>query len=536
MNDNDLVFLVQLTGGPTAGRDKSVINAHVSKQTHSRRRRERILQAQRTQDSANTHEQSSERPLLPSLATSPQTVAGHLSPTWRQIDGYRSPHTSPPPGFVEEIDPSEGLDAKAEDYLRFGHEVLEPAIHSVGYRGWTALKAPREEFVGPDLLTGCILTDGHPHVHRADCFKVFAFAVLAYCASGVAAVSHSQYAQHDALNYTISCMRSLREYLDNLNHNIDDISEDLVYRLFRAEVLANNHPSASAHGRLLKKIFEYKAQSSPIRLDVLSNTLYQDSHRAFSSWSRPIFDQEWIEKQYQHEWQQANAMFDSRLDHEAHQLSNCLSDNLLRPLLVAVKRLFLHTKSLMENCHYATPRNFYWFASQCEWLQMCLMNYYLDRDQQNATPSDYSNEWSSKRLHLCVALATLYVLRHAKNDIHVQGRPIFKGCKNIYVQMDVRLSTLAKAMTREDSEQNLEAIVFMLFIAAIAEQHHFSINPASNVAYAWRRRLGQYLAANGIRDWDTVAEMLSRFPYTEQELPMPYDNWFQEVMCEATSG
>lgn len=534
MNDNDLVFLVQMTGGPTAGSDKSVINAHVSKQTHNRRKRERILHAQRAQELADAHGQRSERPLLPSIATKPRTVASLLSPTWRQIDEYNSPYTSSPSGFVEEIDPSEGLDTKAEDYLRFGREILEPAIHSVGYRGWISLESPREQFVGPDLLTGCILTSGNLHVHRADCFKVFAFAILAYCASGVAAVGHAQHAHHDALNYTISCMRNLREYLDNLNHNIDDISEDLVYRLFRAEVLANNYPAASAHGRLMRKIFEYKAQNSLLRLDVLSNTLYQDSHRAFSSWSRPIFDQEWIHQQYEHQWVQANAMFEPWLDYEANQLSDCVNDSILRPLLVASKKLFLQTQSLMKSGQCAVPSNFYWFASRCEWLQMSLMNYYLDRDRQNAESSEDSDGWTSTRLHLCVALATLYVLRHAKNDIHVQGKPLFRGCKNIYVHMDTRLSVLAKVMSKEDSQRNLEAIVFLLFVAAIAEQHYLNFNSTSNTAYAWRRRLGQYLAANNITNWETMVGMLSRFPYTEEELPVPCATWFQEVMEEMT--
>lgn len=536
MNDNDLVFLVQLTGGPAAGSDKSVINAHVSKQTHSRRRRERILHAQRTQDLANAHGQRPERPLLPSRDTKPQTVAGHLSPIWRQIDGYSSPYTSLSAGFVEEIDPSERLDTKAEEYLRFGREVLEPAIHSVGYRGWIALDSPREQFVGPDLLTGCSLTSGHLHAHRADCFKVFTFAILAYCASGVAAVGYAQHAHHDALNYTISCMRNLREYLDNLNHNIDDISEDLVYRLFRAEVLANNHPAASAHGRLMRKIFEYKAQNSHLRLDVLSNTLYQDSHRAFSSWSRPIFDQAWIYQQYQNEWQQANAMFESQLDIEANQLSDCINDSILRPLLVASKKLFLQTRSLIKSGQRAIPSNFFWFASRCEWLQICLMNYYLDRDRQNAEASEDSDGWISTRLHLCVALATLYVLRHAKNDIHAQGQPLFRGCKNIYIHMNARLSVLAKVMSKDDSQQNLDIIVFLLFIAAIAEQHYLSFNSASNTAYAWRRRLSQFLAANDIVDWESTTKILSRFPYTKEELPIPYDTWFHEVMEETTPG
>lgn len=538
MSDNDLVFLVPMSGGPTAGRDKSVINAHVSKQTHSRRRRERILQAQRDQDQTNTAGQAPgpTRLSFSGENINPQTVLGCSSPNSQQVLVCDSPITSPSaPALLDRFESFGLLDTKAEDYLRFGREVLEPAIHSVGYRGWATLESSREEYVGPDLLTGHILADSNPHSRRADCIKVFVFAILAYCASGFAAVNQAQHAHHDALNYTISCMKSLREYLDNLNHNIDDISEDLVYRLFRAEVLANNESSASAHGKLLKNIFEHKAHTSSLKLDVLSNTLWQDNQRAFSSWSRPIFEERWVREQYQHEWQQASAMFDLA-QAETHRISKCVKDKLLRSHLYTAKRLLVQTQILTKRAQPATPSNFYWFATQCEWSQMCLMNYYLDRDPAERGEDDVADTGSLTSLNMCLCLATLYVLRHARNDVHVQGRPLFQGCKNIYLRIDTRLSALSRAMSREDSEASTETIVFVLFVAAVAEHQYGTFHAARNAAYAWRRRLGQFLVANEVRSWEEMYSILSKFPWTEDELPTPHTTWLQEILSEATSG
>lgn len=539
MSDNDLVFLVQMSGGSTAGRDKSVINAHVSKQTHSRRRKEKILQAQRTQDLANIQGQLAEssRCSFSSEDTNSQSVISHLSPTRRLTAVSETALTSPsPPNLPEGFHSSVRLDNKAEEYLRFGREVLEPAIHSVGYRGWVGLESPRELYVGPDLLTGRNFTEGNPHIHRADCHKVSVFAVLAYCASGYAVVNQTQHAHHDAINYTISCMKNLREYLDNLGRNINDISEDLIYRLFRAEVLANNSSSSSAHGRLLRNIFEHKADTSSLRLDILANTLFQDNHRALSFWNRPIFDQEWVQQQYQHEWEQASAMFDTEQEDEAYLLSDCVRDHSLRSHLLVAQRLLHQTQILMKRQQCATPSNFFWFVTQCEWLQICLMNYYLDRDEGDAKKSDVTESTSSTNLNLCLALATLYVLQHSKNDVHIRGRPLFRGCQQLYTHMDARLSVLARAMRRQDSESNMEAIVFMLFVTAIAEDHHFSFNASLDVTYTWRARLGQYLVANDITSWETISSMLSRFPYTEQELPTPYTTWFEDLVSEAMPG
>lgn len=497
-----------------------------------------MLQAQRDQNVANAcgYALEGSRCSFSSEETNPNTIVTNISPSQRSMVICESPIISQCPASpLEAYDTSRKLDDKAEDYLRFGRQVLEPAFHSTGHRGWVALDSPRDDFMGPDLLTGCCPMDVDPHTYRADCYQVFIYAILAYCASGFAAVNQAQHAQHDALNYSTSCMKNLREYLQKLNYNINDISEDLVYRLFRAEVLAKNHPSAAAHGKLLRKIFEHRAQSGCLRLDILSNTLYQDNHRAFASWSRPIFDQDWVQEKYQHDWQQASALFDDAQEDET-KLSSCIKNQLLRSYLLAAKKLLLQTQTLTRRKQSATSVNFFWFVAQCEWLQMCLMNYYLDRDQRNTAMDAKSNTKTSASLELSVCLATLYVLRHSKNDVRIQGQPLFKGCNNIYLHMDARIGTLARTISRRESEQNPDAIIFILFVTAIAEHYNASFATGSDEAFAWRRRLGQYLAANDVTSWDALSRILSRFPYTEQELPAPTATWFEELVIETRSG
>lgn len=531
MNDNDLVFVVQRSGGPTAGKDKSIINAHVSKQTHNKRRKERALQAQR-RDSLNSDQADS--PAQPITDCSLSALQSVHSPLPHFTSDLVSPHSLfiPRSRLCHHEAANTYLDGKAESYLRFGRDVLEPAIHCVGYRGWVALQAKREEYTGPDLLSSSDtgLSDAQNASQGTDRHNVVTFAILAYCASGVATVHANKQAQRDALSYAINCMKSMRRYLAD-SSNLEDIPEDLVYRLYRAEVLACNYSSASAHGTLLKRIFEGKADSSwGLRLDRLSNALYQDGHRMFGSWTKPLFDETWVELQYREDWRKADSMFDETLEQDARTISkHNVPDPRLATMLVDVRRLFLQTRALLGRHQLARPDNFHWFATRCEWLQICLMNYYLDLENRNQGDVGHKTHIN---LHLCLTLATLYVVRHAKNEIRVNGKPLFSGSDNIYMRLDRKLKSLAQSMTMEDVQKFSDSIAFMLLVAALAEYYTQQAFSNSLKTWFWRKKFAQFFQQRGLTRWSDVYAVLRGFPYTEEELPLPHTAWFEETMWE----
>ena len=534
-NKRSFIFVAHVGGGPTAREDKSIINAHVSRQSASRRRKSEVPKTQQDpltkQLASVNHAPAIRAKSSPRRSLSQAILRAHSlqnSPRSLVDRGNSDPFSSV----------SLKIDAKANYYLRFGGEILEAAIHGAGYRGWISPAPSREDYVTPDLLVGgCPGYCGANNravcldvaAHGTACFRILGYAVLACCASGVATLTSSQVARNDALSYVTSTMKYLRDYLKNVDYDTDSDLELLVYRLYRAEVLGKNYYSALAHGRLLKSIFEHRARRSSIKLDMLSTALYQDGQRMFGSWTRPIFDQGWVEKQYSASWAEAETMFGEELNQAARKISQEVTDVPLRTILVSVKQLFLQTISQAERQEQAQSHNFYWFEARSEWLQMCLMNYYLDLDQHDTNEADTSKSVDDA-IKLCLVLAVLCVIRHAKNEVLIGGKPLYCGCINIVLEFDVKLSALARNISQDQITSNIEIFTFILFVAALAE-HYTEPTPFPMRTFPiWRKRFGEFLLLNDLTSWSDVRPVLDHFPYTEMEVALPSEYWIEDIV------
>lgn len=536
IKDTTFVFVAHIGGGSTAREDKSIINAHVSRHSASRRRISRALKAQAknslTKQLASVNHTPAIRAKSSQRRSSTQTISDvrplQISPRSPIDHGNCDPFNSV----------SLKIDSKANYYLRFGGEILESSIHGAGYRGWLSSMPSRQDYLSPDLLVGgcpgycgannraaCLAVAGH----GVACFRILGYGVLACCASGVATLTSNQVARNDALSYTASTMRYLREYLKGVTYDTDNDLELLVYRLYRAEVLARNYQSASAHGRLLKSIFEHRARCSSLRLDMLSTALYQDGQRMFGSWTRPIFDQDWVEREYSAAWTEAETMFDKDLYQQARNISQEVADSTLRSILASAKQLFLQTVVQAERQQQAQPHNFYWFEARGEWLQMRLMNYYLDLDRHPAA-EDSNLESVDDAINMCLVLAVLCVIRHAKNEVLINDRPLYSGCNNIVAQFDRRLSTLARTITQNHLSSKMEVFTFILFIAALAEHYTEPTPSPMRIPPVWRKRFGEFLLLNNLTSRSKVLPIIERFPYTEMEVALPSEHWIEDMV------
>ena len=534
-SSNSFIFVAHVRGGPTAREDKSIINAHVSRQSANRRRK--------TEASKVLHQEPLTKPLAstdhkPSTRTKKSHRRVSTQAAFRVLPIQFSPRS---PLLNGNSDPfnsvSLNIDGKANQYLRFGGEILEAAIHSVGYRGWISSAPSCKDYVSPDLLVGgcpgycgannraiCLDTAGH----STACLKILGYGVLACCASGVASLTSNQVARNDALTYAACTMKHLREYLRDVDYDTNSDLELLVYRLYRAEILGRNYDSALAHGQLLRRIFEHRSRRAMLKLDMLSTTLYQDGQRMFGSWTRPIFDQVWVEKQYHAVWAEAEAMFNEDVDHEARKISKEVTDDTLRSILISVKQLFSHTIILAKRNQQAAPHNFYWFEARSEWLQLCLMNYYLDLDQHNTHEQEISSK-VDRAIKMCLVLSVLCIIRHGKNEVLIEGRPLYPGCTQIVLQFDAKLSALAELVTQDQLLSNVELFTYILFVAALAEHYTEATPYPMRTSPFWRKCFGEFLVLNRCTSWSLVRPLIEKFPYTDVEVALPSEHWIEDL-------
>lgn len=525
MSDNDLIFLVQLNSGPTAGKHKSVINAHISKQAHIRRRKRAQQASIDSQQIATTSVLSSPSP---ALATSNTVKAALEVLAQEQLSCPISPRNRIRGGSLDPFDALQcRTDRKAQRYLSFGRDALEAAIHGAGWRGWPRSVTQRKHFVGPDLIAGHNVLATATHLEHPICFMVIIYGVLAYCASGVAAISADADARQDALRYATEGMKCMRRYLDVVDRDLDRISEELVYRLFRAEVLAENHASALIHGQLLKIVLEHKSKSSGLRLDVLSNALFQNGHWMFSSWTRSIFDARWIAEQYQMVWDEVDEIFANELNFDERDLNPCIINGHLRKLSILTKRLFLQSRIGTTQNAKAPFEQHYSLATKCEWLQIMWMEYYLNHERANMN-GDFATTLGHE-IDMCLTLSTLYVLRHSKNDPFVNGRPLFRGSLRIFQSLHARLSGVSHTEIDRRVPSRADALIYVLYVNAVAAAYVRGIPGEQDKANACYHVLKQLISQGGVDNWPSLLALLETFPFMEDELPQPYPGWCEDL-------
>lgn len=161
--------------------------------------------------------------------------------------------------------------------------------------------------------------------------------------------------------------------------------------------------------------------------------------------------------------------------------------------------------------------NWYWLTSRSEWLQICLISFYINQESESGPESNNK----PIQLNSCLVLVALLAIRYQKNELFINEVPLYPTTANILQKLTVSLMKLESMMNLEQAFHWADAILWMLFVAALAEQRLQGSNVQSTQSSYWTQKLTHLLDDRELSAWGDVCELLEQFPYTERELPLP---------------
>ena len=397
------------------------------------------------------------------------------------------------------------IDAQSSLYLDIGFNMLDTYTWSIGFRvpgvprGYTPQSFVRDDSDPITYLYGTQLNSLSSDPSQ-NWLSVHAYAVLASVAQFLFTVNGVEEDAKNALQYSTRCVSVLRRAI---SANVGDDTfhpEELVLRLLKSEMMAQRSTSAMVHTRFLETLVKRQAREGTLDRGFLCRLLFQINNLAITLGTRPVLEALWVQQVFDSDWRSLS-----------QSEGNGLAD-----LMQASKLLFADTASVCSGSMVTPADKWYTLMSREHWLQLSLLHFIAN---------------SHSPLELMLANATLLAIRFANSDASFFcGKPVFSQAYKILNTLSMLYSQLGDL---EDP-----SLLWICFVASLVEHRHRIILAGEGLFGVWERRFRQMVVDEGIGAWEDLSRLLSEYPYSKDELPLPSDDWLDDTfeLVELKSG
>ena len=539
--------------GQTSKADRSAIYSHVATYSHRRRQRRQESQLQNEQNSpghklVSRSQVAKSQKWLPSLRDPTQGLDGPRctvhKPKWirdcsncqRAVQALKISTSGPLVAYHGNSDPFDAqsvqIDAEANYYLDIGFRAFERVVWMSGFRAWCGPRGwvvPRTSSVS-GLDSGINLCGPQlsliPRRFKDLWSSAYANAVLAYHASAVLAVTGN--AKHAAVvsKYLFQARKRLERYMTAEDMDSLCQPEELLYRLMRSEMLAQRFTDAMRHALDLRTMLLARADLSRLNLSFLLLFVYQTNNLAIVTWTRPILEAQWIEQMYGADWT-ALKEDGTSLSISRHSFESFANNAELVCLLIATQTLFVHTTACLAHQSAAPADRWYWLDARAHWLHIRLFNLVHDHKADSVTASACMNT--------CLALTALLSIRYQKFEPMLYRVALTPMSRILITKLWTGFSRLRALINTSEHILYGDVILWVTFVAALVEDRLQATMPRPRQPdlWPWWRSFVEALAFQRLCSWEDIRQCLYRFPYSEDETPLPSLSWLHEAVDSA---
>ena len=357
-------------------------------------------------------------------------------------------------------------------------------------------------------------------------------SVLAYCASALWSISGDRIHLAESLRYTATCMTGMRKCLGMASDHPAFRLEELVYRIFRAEVVGKNHSSAFVHVKYLKQLLEKKAEVGALDNDSLLMVMHSDNNLAISRNSRPALESLWLHTVFSKSWGQADMLFPQDVTYHVDYSAPSIE---LQGILVELNKFFWQCSISQAHGALANEANWQSVVSRREWLTNRVLHQYMGLIEENDYTPGVGAPASSvdALLEQCLLLAACTALRFQKKVITVGGCILLSTWNALLHRTSSTFSELERTASEDWLRVHAHPVIWIVFVGALMENKLQALSPTMQHETPWLERLRSCSKPARLRSWPELSAILGRFPYTPQELPLPYDGWIDDVLVAA---
>ena len=411
------------------------------------------------------------------------------------------------------------IDAWANRFLDFGNKFLIPALFQLGAWG-------RHCPVARTWNAGKDLSD-----------ESTALGLMIYNATAMALISKDANVARRSLVFKIKALELLRVRLRYVERGcIDMDTQEMVFRLFRAEILGRNPTAALVHGNMLRIILQQRSSRGTIDLGFLILCIYHDNHRAAASMVRPVFDhEEFIPKAFAAAWTRLPLKLpqeDEDGDDSSELDASVMSPALRNVLSETRPHCRLFTLMAQDQQTSATGSAWFWFISKQQIFQGRLMNLYLDleaADDHDRVDLQYK---ITHQLQVCICLATLFTVRLPSDNPMISGRPLYESGSKILERLTAGLRNVEAYLSYDSCLFLLtttfdNALLWAYYVGALAG-HRWQAYKTSDQFY--ESRLSLKIHEMGITSWSEMTSVFYKFLYSEVYCaPCHPEQWFEMI-------
>ena len=354
--------------------------------------------------------------------------------------------------------------------------------------------------------------------------------MLAYCAATYWSFTGTQEHHVNALKYSTSCITGLRKYLDSANKHPKVNVEELIFRLLRAEKFVNNLPAARIHLRYIRQLLEKKAEIETLDPESLTMIMHFDGILAQSMGCRPVLESSWLRRVLGQSWNQADTLFPNHLSYEIDYHAPNID---LQELLVATNKLFWQSSILQIRGSLINQTNWHWFASQREWLYNRILHLNIDLvDEDRCDPTkDVMASSVDTLFERCLLFGTNNALAYRQKEVTIAGTSAQSEALSTERRTASAFAALEQNTDKDWFRAHIQPIIWILFVTALIEYKIHYYSPASGTKTPWLMRLRYCIKEAGLKSWPELVAVLAKFPYTEQELPLPREDWLDDAFA-----
>lgn len=533
-------FLVETKkpGPNVSGKAKAIINSHIAKQTHDKRK----AQQAESRELAISRTSGEILPVVGRAFRYRRPLESYRGFSWesgRATHWYDSPEHRPDSteGFFIPS-PSSVLRRGNSDPFMTTRIPVTTAVHEciVFTRDCFLPSLHGKEI---DLAKTTVFMDAFWQ-DTVDGLQdeCIGYAYLARSAAIITTVTVSQETENLSYYFKSRAIAALRKRMKDLNTAQTKLALCwAIYSLFSAEIAAHNFPAAEIHGKFLRQLIQPEERG---RMPVMTDSrfrqaaMYQDIQRASVSLTRPSFDLDrWFAEFLPGTWLEEIGL-DITLPPVVLDLA--IEDIYLREVFDQTKKWLMVLGIVLSNPSLLNPFVISNGSTRLLILEGQLINIYLD------TMEELESVPASGNLHLyhlaCCCLAALTWLRRMGNheNFGIGSRLSLTGT-NVYNAGPVVVTAMSKLLMKTEAEAEetsdpfaMRIRLWSLYVGAIVEQSLPAIDPLTgylNLEFcALARRMN-------LKSWESVQGVLDGFLYFEGVGPTAR-TWF-EIMSQATS-
>jgi hypothetical protein len=361
--------------------------------------------------------------------------------------------------------------------------------------------------------------------------KCTGYAYLARSTAIIQSINFSPDIERLNLFFKTQAISALRKEMARTRSNRDRLTVCwAIFSLFSAEIAAHNFPAARVHGRFLRQILQ-PDDGRMIETDsrLQQAVMYQDIQRASVSLTRSSFDlSRWLTEFLPASWLEETNL-NVTLPHMT--VDNSVSDEILRNILIESKEWLTILGLLLAQPLLLNPLNISNGSTRLLILEGKLIDLYLA--MLDAIQSTSYMERTLQLYHTAAgALAALTWLRRMGNHenmgigsrLSLTGSNVYNAGPIIIEKMEILLRA-SEGDAQMSSSDAWRMRLWCFYVGAVVEQSL----PWTNPFRAYHNRGFMGLATQkGLVTWDDIQSVLEGFLYFEGVGPTAR-TWYERM-------